>query len=66
MAKFNSKATKIVHLVSNMKQLDNKTVIKHYIKKDNSFKMVSALKIIEMYNYLKWFINEKKAVITKV
>jgi hypothetical protein len=53
MAKFSGRSTKIVHLVSNTKQLNDKTVVKRYIKKDNSFKMVLASKTIKTYNHLK-------------
>ena len=66
MAKSSGKSTKIVHLVSNIEQLDDETVVERYIKKDNSFKMVSAPKTIETYNHLKWFIDEKRAVIARV
>jgi hypothetical protein len=42
MAKFSNRFTKIIYLVSNIKQLDNKTVVERYIKKDDLFKMISA------------------------
>jgi hypothetical protein len=60
------KTSKIVRMVSNLSNMDTEISILRYKKKDKAFNMITASKSIETYNTLKWFIDEKRAVIARV
>jgi hypothetical protein len=66
MANKARKTSKIVRMMSNLPNIDTEISILCYKKKDKAFNMVTASKSIETYNTLKWFIDEKRAVIVRV